>query len=95
MPIVAIPQLFAILGQTNIDKIGEAIKAKYPNDHLALTVGQWLLVANGTAQDVSANLGITSAETGSAVIIAGTSYFGRGNPQIWEWLKSKLGAARA
>jgi hypothetical protein len=49
MPIVGIPQpqLFAVLGQNNLDKIDAAIKLKYPNDCLALSAGQWLIVTAG------------------------------------------------
>ncbi len=97
MPIVAIPQLFAVLGQTNLDQIDAAIKGKYPNDHLVLNPGQWLVVAGGTTtKEMSDLLGITTGETGNAIIIAGTGgYFGRGNPGVWEWLKSRLGAPHA
>ena len=85
MPIVAIPQLFAILAQSNFDKIDAAIKAKYPNDYLALGPGQWLIVAAGTTtKEMSDALGVTTGESGSAVLIAGTGgYFGRGNPGTW------------
>ncbi len=97
MPIIAIPQLFAILAQSNPEKIEGALSVQYPNSYFILFPGQWLLVAGGkTAKEVSDDLGITTGATGAAVIIAGTgSYYGRGNPQIWEWLKASLGAAGA
>jgi hypothetical protein len=99
MPIVGIPQplLFAILGQNNLDKIDASIKLKYPNDYLALSSGQWLVVTTGiTSKELSDNLGITAGTTGAAVVIAGTgSYYGRSDPGIWEWLKSRLGAPLA
>jgi len=98
MPILAIPQLFVILAQTPTpDKLAAALSLKYPGNHIGLFPGQWLLVTGGkTAQEVSDDLGISTGETGSAVVIAGNgSYFGRGNPQIWEWLKSRLGAPSA
>jgi hypothetical protein len=93
MAIVATPQLFAILAQTNHDQIGAALSAKFPNSYLVLSPGQWLLVAGGvTTKEVSDLLGITAGEAGTAVVIAGTgSYFGRTNPGVWEWLKSRLG----
>jgi hypothetical protein len=99
MPIIGIPQpqLFAILGQNNLDKIEAAIKLKYPNDHLVLNPGQWLLVASGTtSKELSDDLGITTGASGGAIIIPGTGgYYGRAEPGIWEWLKSRLGAPRA
>ncbi len=64
---------------------------------LALNQGQWLVVAGGTtSKEMSDDLGISTGLSGSAVVIAGTGgYFGRGNPGIWEWLKSRLGAPHA
>jgi hypothetical protein len=97
MPIVAIPQLFAVLGQSNFEKIEAAIKSKYPNDYLLLSPGQWLIVAGGTTtKEISDLLGITSGEVGNAVVLGGTGgYYGRSTPGIWEWLKSRLGAPHA
>jgi hypothetical protein len=95
MPIVAIPQLFASHSQApSNDKLDAAISSKYPDRYLSLFPGQWLLVTGGkTAQEISDDLGITTGESGSAVVIVGTgSYFGRSNPQIWDWLRSRLGA---
>jgi hypothetical protein len=93
MPIIAIPQLFAILGQNNFEKIAEVLAAKYPNAYLALAPGQWLLVAGGkTAKEISDDLGISTGQTGMAVVITGTgSYFGLSSPDTWDWLKSRLG----
>jgi hypothetical protein len=85
-------KMFAIMGQSNTDRIGQVIKEKYPDDHYVLVPGQWLLVADGTAKSISDNLGITDGSTGSAVIVVFTSYFGRANTQIWDWLAAKMGA---
>jgi hypothetical protein len=94
MPIISVPQLFVILAQSNADKISGALAAKYPNAYLTLSTGQWLLVASGkTAKEISDDLGISTGTTGNGTVVTGTgSYFGRGDPGIWEWLKSRLGA---
>ena len=97
MPIVFTPQLFAILSQSNHEKIHAALETKFPSSYLVLFTGQWLLVTSGvTVKEVSDQLGISIGDSGSAVVIAGTgSYFGRANPEIWEWLKSRLGIPNA
>lgn len=97
MPIVTVPQLFAILAQTDHEKIEAALTANFPNNYFVLAPGQWLLVAGGlTTKEVSDLLGITTGQAGNAVVIAGTgSYFGRTNPGVWEWLKSRLGTPSA
>lgn len=87
--------LFVVLAQNNFDQIGAAIKEKYP-DNYSLASGQWLLAVPGkTTKEISDALGITGVEPpsgiGSAIIVAFDSYFGRANPQIWEWIRSRTG----
>ena len=91
--VAANPGLFAILGQSSFDRIGQAIKEKYPTDSYVLAPGQWLLSAPGkTTQEISEGLGITAnPSVGSAVIISFNNYYGRANPQIWEWIAARLG----
>jgi hypothetical protein len=52
----------------------------------------WLVSTKGTAQELSAKLGVTSGDNGAAVIVEVASYFGRANPNIWSWIKTKLEA---
>jgi hypothetical protein len=94
MAIVSIPQMFAILGQANSEVITAVLAEKYPNDYFTISSNQWLLVAPGTAKEVCDSLGITEGKSGSAIVVAFTSYFGRTNPQIWEWIASRMGATR-
>ena len=61
-------RMFAVLGQTNLEQLGQAIQAQYPEDHYALGNGQWLLVSEGTAKGVSDKLGIAEG-LASAVIV--------------------------
>lgn len=89
--------LFALLAQNNIERIGAAIKAKYPDEHYILASGQWLLAVPGkTTREISDSLGVTGVEPaiGSAIIVSFSNYFGRANPQIWEWITARLGAQR-
>jgi hypothetical protein len=90
------PGLFAILGQSNFDQIGAALASKYTGEYLQLAHGQWLLAAPGkTTKEISDALGISSESSiGTAVIVAFSNYYGRANPQIWEWLKSRLEVPR-
>jgi hypothetical protein len=91
--------VFAILLPGPQPRVVEAIKHAYPNDFLSITDIQWLISANGTAIDVSAKLGIydpknpTVPPSGNAVIFATSSYFGRAEATIWDWLKTKLEAS--
>jgi hypothetical protein len=88
--------VFAILLPSPEPRVVEAIKRVYPNDHLTISDTQWLVSASGTVMDLSAKLGVFDPKnpnlppTGNAVIFATSSYFGRAQANIWEWLKAKL-----
>lgn len=74
--------------------VGEAV-SKFERQ-LSLGEGQWLIAAQGTAVSISERLGITGpTETPPpeiirhpTIIVHVSGYFGRGNPEWWEWLKS-------
>jgi hypothetical protein len=91
--------VFAVLMQSPQPRVVEMIKQSFPNDHLQLTDTQYLVSGTGTAIDVSAKLGIydpknpSTPATGSAIVFATSSYFGRAATNIWDWIKAKLEAS--
>lgn len=93
MPIVPIPHLFVVLAEGDSAKLEAALSSQFPNSYFPAFSGQWLLVTGGvTPMEISDRLGITTGEVGGAIVIASTGgYFGRANPQVWEWLTSRLG----
>ncbi|MGD0011362.1 MAG: hypothetical protein ABSE93_22835 [Terriglobia bacterium] len=93
MAIIVVPRrMLAVLAQDNIGQIAQAIQANYPNDYYPLVSGQWLVVTTEGPKEFCDKLGITNGTTGSAVVVAFTNYFGRANPNIWEWITAKMGA---
>jgi hypothetical protein len=97
MAIVSTSQgLFAILGQSNLEKISHVLRETYPTEHYPLAHGQWLLAAPGkTTKEISEQLGFSADPSiASAIVIAFTNYYGRANPQIWEWIATRLAAQR-
>jgi hypothetical protein len=44
----------------------------------------------GTAKELSDALGVTQGNTGPAIIMAGSGYYGRADTSVWEWINSKL-----
>ena len=90
--------IFAILMPTPQPHLIEAIKSKFPSDHLSLSETQWLISTTGTVTELSAIIGVYDANdpnkprTGYAVIFAVSSYFGVAPPTVWDWLKLKLEA---
>lgn len=89
--------IFVIIRQADrdSDRLASAIAENYIDDFYALSDGVWLVSDHSTAMDVSRKVGITSASDGpptslcSAVVIEAASYYGRANPAIWSWIKTK------
>jgi hypothetical protein len=88
--------IFAILMPTPQPLLIEEIKKKFPHNYLELNDTQYLISTVGTAVELAARLGIYDAKTpakpatGFAVILATSSYYGRGPATVWEWMKAKL-----
>jgi hypothetical protein len=91
----ALKTIFAVFAVDNPDALGQAIQRKYPNDHLLVAPGQWLIATEGTAQSVAEHLGIsgkTDATISPALVVSVSGYFGRKAPSVWEWIKAKWGS---
>lgn len=88
--------IFAVLMPSPQPALAQNITSKFPQDHLVLNDTQWLISTTGTVAELSAKLGVydvtkpTESPVGLAVIFATSSYFGRAQANIWEWLKAKL-----
>lgn len=88
--------IFAVLMPAPQPALVENIKSKFPQDYLALNDTQWLVSTTGTVAELSATLGVydsskpTVPPVGLAVIFSTSSYFGRAQQTVWEWLKTKL-----
>jgi hypothetical protein len=83
--------LFAIIQESgaNSDKLAASISKLYPDATYVIDSRAWVVSDTLTAKGVSDKLGISDGENGSALIFEVASYFGRSNPAIWSWMKSK------
>lgn len=89
--------IFAVLlpDKADVPALEIAISQAYPKDYLKVGERQFLVSATGTAVDVSNKIGITVAgdaqkTVGSAIVFATSSYFGRAQTNVWDWIKAKL-----
>lgn len=69
--------------------LGAAIKTHFANQHIQIWAGQWLISATGTTQQISDLLGIGAGVSGSGIVFSVVTYWGRANPNVWEWMKSQ------
>lgn len=83
--------LFTIIQQPGTvgNKLANAVSAAYPDDVYDLGNGAWIVSDSATAKEVSDKVGISEGENGSGVVVEVASYFGRANPAIWSWMKTK------
>jgi hypothetical protein len=84
--------IFVVTAIRNPDAIGAEVERAFPNAHLPVVTGTWLVSANLTAIEVSNKLGVTGAAgpaVGTALIVAISSYYGRAPSEIWDWIKTK------
>jgi hypothetical protein len=85
--------VFVVIPQPNarIGGLAPAITSQFADAYFPLEDEKgWLISATSTPQDLSSKLGITDGTNGAALIFEIGAYFGRANPNIWNWLKLKL-----
>lgn len=80
-----------------LDVAVERVTKEADRFHLQADRG-WLLRYPGTTVELSHALGFTTPErtsgpTGSGIVVAIGGYYGRGNPDMWEWLKTRMESA--
>ncbi len=82
--------IFSITAPSSNGKIGPAIEAQFPNQYVQAWQGHWLVSASGTAKEVGDKLNVADGSVGTVIIVSVANYWGRANPEVWEWLKSRL-----
>lgn len=92
--------IFAILMPTPQPLLIAKIVKVFPNDYLRLNETQYLISSSRTVQSLAMKLGLGAGEqgqpiTGSAVIFATSSYWGRAPTPVWDWMKAKLEASQS
>ena len=83
--------VFAIFRVAQPAKMEAALATHFPENHLKVGDGEWLVAGHGTAKDISDKLQITGTDskTGAAIVISIANYYGRATSEIWDWVKSK------
>lgn len=86
--------VFVIMEGTENPLVAQRIKEAYPNDHLKVARGQWLVSDTGNARTVSEKLGFwKDSGIGGTLVFATSSYYGLHSSDVWDWIKTKLEAA--
>jgi hypothetical protein len=92
MPIVTLSTLFAVMADPTNQAIVASLTENFKDNHILIRPGQWFVVGSGTAKEISDKLKITpNNESGAAVVVAVSGYYGRANSPVWEWVAAKVG----
>ena len=83
-----------LLATTNEAVVDAAVRTTFPDDHIKIGPGQWVLSTNEslTAQDTWNRL--VGTTTPSGIIVSFVGYYGRADSRVWEWIAAKRNAQK-
>jgi len=81
--------IFAIFRTSAPEALGLAIAAEYPESHLHLGGGEWLVATSATAREVSDRIGLSGGDNGAGIVVTVSGYFGRAPAEMWDWINAK------
>lgn len=85
--------VLALNGPDSVATLAGNIERIYPERYRRKLSDKpaWIVVDNALTRDISDKLGISSGDGGiSALVSTVTSYFGRAEPDLWEWMSLRM-----
>ena len=87
-------QVFAVFAVKNPTRVREGLDEHYGGQYLFVKNGVYLLATKDeTTRDVATKIGLgdkqEDREVTSGIVVPVTSYWGRGDPTMWEWIAVK------
>ena len=79
--------LFVIIPTPSTPDLDDLIPNKFKKASYRLPLGEWLVAYRGTTRQLTEALQIDKENHGNAVVLSIASYWGRTNPEVWEWFK--------
>ncbi len=86
-------QVFAVFNISHRDIVLERLKEHYPHQHTETNREAFFVATVGeTSQQVGEKLGFGADNLSSGIVVPVTAYWGRANPNLWEWIQAKMDA---
>jgi hypothetical protein len=86
------PLFFLVALRDSIPAIEGALSKVPPEDLYTIENGKWIVSsAATTAKNLAESLGLSESTT-TFVVVPVRGYFGRAQPDLWEWLAEKTAA---
>jgi hypothetical protein len=82
--------IFVFIPDAISERLNNLVREKFGKASYSLPRGNWLIAYQGTSQQLTEELQITGVGDASGIIMSISSYWGRTNPAVWEWLKQYI-----
>ena len=86
-------QVFILLVTSNEQAVAQKLREVIPeSDLFEIAEDKFAVAFEGTSRDLAEKVGIRSNPSiGGGIVFPVTTYSGRADPSLWEWLALKLG----
>ena len=84
--------VYFLTAHSQAQKVRERVQAIFPeNERFELRGDQWMVVFDGTTQELAEKAGIRGGDdqNGTGLALPVTTYSGRASTSLWDWLKAK------
>ena len=86
-------QVFAAFSLVDLGSVKKSADKHYGGDYYETEQGALFIATNGeTTRQVASKIGLGDEPTGTGIVVPVTSYWGRHNRELWEWISVKLNA---
>ena len=85
--------VYFVVALSNVEAIRKRLREVVPDETMVFELGEdkWFVSFEGISRDLAEKLGIRGKPNiGSGIVIPVTSYSGRANPVLWEWLNFRM-----
>jgi hypothetical protein len=86
-------QVFIVLITSDEHDVAQTLRGAVPKgDWFEIAGDKFAVTFDGTSRDLAEKIGIrANPSVGSGIVFPITTYSGRADPALWEWLSLKLG----
>ena len=86
-------QVFAVFAVSNPQLMIDGLNANFEENYYFVEPNTFFVATtNKTTRQLSDAVGLTGETNLGGIVIPVTSYWGRENPDIWEWINIKMNA---
>ena len=85
--------VYFVVVLSDVEAVRKRLREVVPEETMVFEVDEdkWFVSFDGISRDLAEKLGIRGEPNiGSGIVIPVTSYSGRANPALWEWLSLRM-----